>query len=56
VSHKENNNASFDLMDDRKMTSDFKQSATNKRHSHSIVGSPKNLADIDANDISTIGG
>ena len=56
VSHKENNNASFDLMDDRKMTSDFKQSAANKRHSHSIVGSPKNLADIDANDISTIGG
>ena len=38
------------------MTSDFKQSATNKRHSHSIVGSPKNLTDIDANDISTIGG
>ena len=44
---------SFDLQDDPK--SENKQGTSNKRHSHSIIGSPKNLVDIEANDISAVG-
>lgn len=40
---------SFEIDDKRQ--SEFNKE---KRHSHSIVGSPKNLGDIEANDISTL--
>lgn len=46
---------SFDVRDDQDK-SDYKPGTNNKRLSHSINGNPKNLGDIEANDISTLGG
>ena len=52
VNHKD---TSFDVLDDQDK-SGYRPGTKNKRHSHSIIGSPKNLGDIEANDISTLGG